>query len=138
MGRQAQAFHQSIIAKIDERAQIILNCASVIRFRKLHRQLESMRRKYWKHSSWWRIPWERNRPIVGIKGEYKDTVVALNRCVFTVFPRYHCSFWDCISHGDEVVLIYEATGRVVRLGVFPIEEGIAVFTGNDVANIYRL
>ncbi len=29
--------------------------------------------------------------------------------------------------GDEVVLIYEATGRVVRPGGLPIEQGVAVF-----------
>ena len=29
--------------------------------------------------------------------------------------------------GDEVVLIYEATGRVIRPGGLPIEEGVAVF-----------
>ena len=29
--------------------------------------------------------------------------------------------------GDEVVLIYEATGRVVRPGGLPIEQGVIVF-----------
>ena len=36
--------------------------------------------------------------------------------------------------GDEVVLIYEATGRVVRPGGLPIEQGVAVF---NVETIYR-
>ena len=29
--------------------------------------------------------------------------------------------------GDEVVLIYEVTGKVVRPGGLPIESGVAVF-----------
>ena len=39
--------------------------------------------------------------------------------------------------GDEVVLIYEATGRVVRPGGLPIEQGVAVFNVETVYNIYR-
>ena len=39
--------------------------------------------------------------------------------------------------GDEVVLIYEATGKVVRPGGLPIEQGIAVFNVETMYNIYR-
>lgn len=39
--------------------------------------------------------------------------------------------------GDEVVLIYEATGRVVRPGGLPIEQGVAVFNVETVYNVYR-
>ena len=38
--------------------------------------------------------------------------------------------------GDEVVLIYEATGKVVRPGGLPIEEGIAVFNVETMYNIH--
>ena len=39
--------------------------------------------------------------------------------------------------GDEVVLIYEATGRVVRPGGLPIEQGVAVFNVETVYNVYQ-
>ncbi len=39
--------------------------------------------------------------------------------------------------GDEVVLIYEATGRVVRPGGLPIEQGVAVFNVETLYNIYK-
>lgn len=39
--------------------------------------------------------------------------------------------------GDEVVLIYEATGRVVRPGGLPIESGVAVFNVETVYNVYQ-
>ena len=38
--------------------------------------------------------------------------------------------------GDEVVLIYEATGRVIRPGGLPIEEGVAVFNVETIYNVY--
>ena len=73
--------------------------------------------------------------IVGIKGEYKDTVAALNRCIHR-FPKVSLQLLDSVyPMGDEVVLIYEATGRVVRPGGLPIEEGIAVF---NVETMYNL
>lgn len=39
--------------------------------------------------------------------------------------------------GDEVVLIYETTGKVVRPGGLPIESGVAVFNVETVYNVYR-
>ena len=39
--------------------------------------------------------------------------------------------------GDEVILIYEATGRVIRPGGLPIEEGVAVFNVETVYNVFR-
>ena len=39
--------------------------------------------------------------------------------------------------GDEVVLIYEVTGKVVRPGGIPIECGVAVFNVETVYNVYR-
>ena len=39
--------------------------------------------------------------------------------------------------GDEVVLVYEATGKVIRPGGLPIEEGVAVFNVETVYNVYR-
>ena len=39
--------------------------------------------------------------------------------------------------GDEVVLIYEATGRVVRPGGLPIEQGVIVFNVETIYNVYR-
>ena len=39
--------------------------------------------------------------------------------------------------GDEVVLIYEVTGKVVAPGGLPIQSGVAVFNVETVYNVYR-
>ena len=39
--------------------------------------------------------------------------------------------------GDEVVLIYEVTGKVVNPGGLPIQSGVAVFNVETVYNVYR-
>ena len=39
--------------------------------------------------------------------------------------------------GDEIVLIYETTGKVVRPGGLPIEEGVAVFNVETMYNLYQ-
>lgn len=125
--------------KIDERAQIILlNCAECEPLLKLHRQLLE------KHAEEILETFQlvadtvgAEQAIVGIKGEYKDTVAALNRCIHR-FPKISLQLLDSVyPMGDEVVLIYEATGRVVRPGGLPIEEGIAVFNVETMYNIYR-
>ena len=38
--------------------------------------------------------------------------------------------------GDEVVLIYEATGRRVKSGGLPIEVGVTVFNVETILNMY--
>lgn len=64
-------------------------------------------------------------------------MAALNRCIHR-FPKVSLQLLDSVyPMGDEVVLIYEATGRVVRPGGLPIEEGIAVFNVETMYNIYR-
>ena len=125
--------------KIDERAQIILlNCAECEPLLKLHRQLlEKYAQEILETFQLVADTVGAEQAIVGIKGEYKDTVAALNRCIHR-FPKVSLQLLDSVyPMGDEVVLIYEATGRVVRPGGLPIEEGIAVFNVETIYNIYR-
>ena len=125
--------------KIDERAQIILlNCAECEPLLKLLRQLlEKYAQEILETFQLVADTVGAEQAIVGIKGEYKDTVAALNRCIHR-FPKVSLQLLDSVyPMGDEVVLIYEATGRVVRPGGLPIEEGIAVFNVETMYNIYR-
>ena len=125
--------------KIDERAQIIvLNCAECEPLLKLHRQLlEKYAEEILETFQLVADTVGAERAIVGIKGEYKDTVAALKGCIHR-FPKVSLQLLDSVyPMGDEVVLIYEATGRVVRPGGLPIEEGIAVFNVETMYNIYR-
>ena len=126
-------------AKLDERANIILmNCAECEPLLKLHRQLLEQ------HAEEILRTFDRiartvgaGEAVIGIKREYKATVEAIERYI-DAYPGMRVQLLDsAYPMGDEVVLIYEATGRVIRPGGLPIEEGVAVFNVETVYNIYR-
>lgn len=125
--------------KIDERANtIILNCAECEPLLKLHRQLlELYPYEIMKTFSMIADMVNAKEAIIGIKKEYKATIKALNEYV-SEFPKIRIHLLDGVyPMGDEVVLIYEATKKVVRPGGLPIEEGIAVFNVETIYNVYR-
>lgn len=126
-------------AKLDERAEIILmNCAECEPLLKLHRQLleqraEEILRTFDRIA---RTVGAREA-IIGIKREYKAALKAIDRYIDD-YPVMRVQLLDSVyPMGDEVVLIYEATGRVIRPGGLPIEEGVAVFNVETVYNAYR-
>ena len=75
--------------------------------------------------------------IVGIKSEYRETILALKENI-NQYPqiRIH-ELTSSYPMGDEVVLIYEATGKVVRPGGLPIEQNVAVFNVETMYNVSR-
>lgn len=75
--------------------------------------------------------------VIGIKSEYKRTVRALEQFIGEYPEMSIHQLLGAYPMGDEVVLIYEATGRVVRPGGLPIECGAAVFNVETMYNIYR-
>lgn len=125
--------------KLDERADtIIMNCAECEPLLKLHRQLlEVYAYEIIKTFDLIAETVQAKEAIIGIKKEYKATIQALKQHI-AGFPRVKIHLLDGVyPMGDEVVLIYEATKKVVRPGGLPIEEGIAVFNVETVYNIYR-
>lgn len=126
-------------AKLDERAEIILmNCAECEPLLKLHRQLLEQRAEDILRA-FDRIAQAvgAKEVIIGIKREYKATLKAIDRYI-DAYPNMRVQLLDgAYPMGDEVVLIYEATGRVIRPGGLPIEEGVAVFNVETVYNVYR-
>ncbi|MDD3402624.1 MAG: 4Fe-4S dicluster domain-containing protein [Hespellia sp.] len=125
--------------KLDERANtIILNCAECEPLLKLHRQLlEQYAYEIMKTFNLIAETVKAEEAVIGIKKEYKATIQAMNQFI-DEFPKIRIHLLDGVyPMGDEIVLIYEATGRVVRPGGLPIEEGIAVFNVETVYNVYR-
>jgi len=125
--------------KIDERADIILlNCAECEPLLKLHRQL--LRKYAYEIIKTFQVIADvvnASQAIIGIKKEYKETVQALKQYIGN-FPKVSLKLLDNVyPMGDEIVLIYEAVGKVVRPGGLPIEEGVAVFNVETVYNIYQ-
>ena len=126
-------------AKLDERADtIILNCAECEPLLRLHRQLLE---EYAKEivDAFHKIGEAvgAKELIIGIKRAYKKTIQALNE-VITNYPEVRLGLLDEVyPAGDEVILIYEVTGKVVRPGGLPIETGVAVFNVETVYNAYK-
>lgn len=125
-------------AKLDERAEIILmNCAECEPLLKLHRQLmEHRAEEILRTFDGIAQAVGAGEAVIGIKREYKSAVKAIERYIDR-YPRMRVQLLDsAYPMGDEVVLIYEATGRVIRPGGLPIEEGVAVFNVETVYNVY--
>lgn len=125
--------------KLDERANtILLNCAECEPLLKLHRQLlELYAFEITKTFSLIADIVKAEEAIICIKKEYEATVKALKNVVGQ-FPKVKIHLLQSVyPMGDEVVTIYEATGKVVRPGGLPIEEGVAVFNVETVYNAYR-
>jgi len=73
---------------------------------------------------------------IGIKSEYIGTIQSVES-ILSSYPSIHIKKLESVyPTGDEVVLIYEAIGKVVRPGGLPIEEGIIVFNVETIYNIY--
>ena len=126
-------------AKLDGRAEIILmNCAECEPLLKLHRQLlEQHAEEILRTFDLIAQTVGAKSAIIGIKREYKATLKAIERYI-DAYPNMRVQLLDsAYPMGDEVVLIYEATGRVIRPGGLPIEEGVAVFNVETVYNVFR-
>ncbi len=122
----------------DKADTILLNCAECEPLLKLHRQLlEKHAYEIMKMFHEIAQTVGANEAVIGIKKSYVQTVNALQAHIGE-FPGMRIHLLDEVyPMGDEVVLIYEATGRVVRPGGLPIEQGVAVFNVETVYNAYR-
>ena len=126
-------------AKLDARAEtIIMNCAECEPLLKLHRQLLE---KYADEIvSTFHLVMETvgaKEAIIGIKKAYKAAIKAIEG-VISRYPGVRLGLLDEVyPAGDEVVLIYELTRKVVRPGGLPIESGVIVFNVETLYNLYR-
>lgn len=125
--------------KLSDKADtVLMNCAECEPLLKLHRQLLAEHaHEIMKAFALIAETVGAKEAIIGIKKEYESTIKALEEYLGE-FPamRIH-KLPGAYPMGDEVVLIYEATGRVVRPGGLPIECGIAVFNVETLYNVYR-
>lgn len=126
-------------AKLNENAKtIIMNCAECEPLLKLHRQLlEKYAREIVETFCMMGEAMGSTDVVIGIKKAYKAAIEAL-QSVIGDYPNVRLGLLDEVyPAGDEVVLIYEVTGKVVRPGGLPIECGVAVFNVETVYNVYR-
>ena len=126
-------------AKMTEKADtVILNCVECEPLLKLHRQLLATHtEEIIQMLDEVRESFGAKEAVIGIKSEYVTTIKAIEE-VIGDFPNVRiCALKAAYPMGDEVVLIYEATGRVIKPGGLPIDENVVVYNVETMYNLYR-
>ncbi len=125
-------------AKLSEKADtIILNCAECEPLFKLHRQLLSeYAEEIMTALDTVRTAVGAKEVIIAVKASYKSAIEEVNSHIDS-FKNMRVSLLpEVYPAGDEIVLIYEGTGKVVKPGQLPISEGIIVFNVETMLNTY--
>ncbi|MBU3112753.1 4Fe-4S dicluster domain-containing protein [Clostridium lacusfryxellense] len=75
--------------------------------------------------------------IYAIKSEYTQAITSLKAVIYK-YENIEIKILDNVyPAGDEVVLVYEATGKIVPQGSLPIEVGAVVLNTETVLNVYN-
>lgn len=125
-------------AKLNDKADtILLNCAECEPLLKLHRQvMQQYAKEILTALDAVRTAVDADRAIVAIKPSYKKAVEAVEAAL-PAFPKISIGLLpEVYPAGDEVVTIYETTGRVVPPGKIPIEVGVTVYNVETMLNAY--
>lgn len=125
-------------AKLNEAADtVILNCAECEPLLKLHRQvMQKYALQVLSALETVRETVGADRAIVAIKPSYKAAVESV-KAQLENFNKITIGFLpEVYPAGDEVVTIYETTGRVVQPGKIPISVGVTVFNVETMFNAY--
>lgn len=126
-------------AKLNKTADtIILNCAECEPLLKLHRQV--MRDYAYEIMSALETvaaALDVEHIIIAVKGSYKQAVEAV-KAHLSSFKHIEIGLLpETYPAGDEVITIYETTGRVVPPGSIPIAVGVIVYNVETMLNIYN-
>lgn len=117
---------------------IILNCAECEPLLRVDRQLS----KYYTNNILEALSLivkvlKAEKGIFAIKSEYKEAITSL-RSVINKFSNIEIKILENVyPAGDEVILVYETTGRIVPEGAIPITVGAIVINVETALNIYN-
>ena len=126
-------------AKLSEAADtVILNCAECEPLLKLHRQvLETHPQEIFEALELISKTVKAKRVCVALKKSYVDTANAIKPFI-QFFENIEIYLLDDVyPAGDEVILTYEVTGRIVPPGDIPLSVGVMVLNVETVYNLYR-
>ncbi|MBQ9783816.1 MAG: SLBB domain-containing protein [Clostridia bacterium] len=117
---------------------IILNCAECEPLLKLHRQvLEKYAREIMETLEEIADTLQASSVVIAVKPHYHEAVAAVQKHLPS-FKKTRIGFLpEIYPAGDEVVTIYETTGRVVNPGSLPITVGCVVYNVETIYNVYR-
>ena len=117
---------------------VILNCAECEPLLRLHRQL--MERRAFEIMSALELVRKTigaKNIVIGLKKVYTKAIEAINENIASFENIHICPLREVYPAGDEVVLIYEATGRIVPPGKLPASVGVVVYNVETMYNLYR-
>lgn len=126
-------------AKLNTSADtVILNCAECEPLLKLHRQLLAEYAEEILYTlSLICTSIGAKEFAIGVKGEYKNAIDAVKSEIDS-YPNGRISILkEVYPAGDEVILTYDVTGRIVPPGGIPIDVGVVVYNVETVLNIYN-
>lgn len=125
-------------AKLNKKADtVILNCAECEPLFRVHRQLlarysyeiltalETVRKTL-----------DAKEIIIAVKPSYKDAIEAVNERLDAFKNVTVHKLPEVYPAGDEIVTIYECTGKVVPPGALPVEVGCIVYNVETMLNTY--
>jgi len=117
---------------------VILNCAECEPLLRLHRQLMEKRAfEILSALDLVRKTLGARDVIIGLKSAYTKAIAAINSNLSSFENIKICPLREVYPAGDEVVLIYEATGRIVPPGALPASVGVVVYNVETMFNLYR-
>ncbi len=126
-------------AKLNAAADtIILNCAECEPLLKLHRQvLARYAKEIMETLEEIADTLDASQVIIAVKPHYTEAVEAV-KANLSKFKKTKIGLLpEIYPAGDEVVTIYETTGRVVNPGALPISVGCIVYNVETIYNVYR-
>ncbi|MCM1174525.1 MAG: 4Fe-4S dicluster domain-containing protein [Blautia sp.] len=126
-------------AKMTDKADtVILNCVECEPLLKLHKQLlASHAEEIVRMLDEVRETFGAEEAVIGIKNEHRHTIQILEEVLKDYDKVRICAVRPTYPMGDEVILIYEATGRVIKPGGLPIDEHVVVYNTETMYNLYR-
>ena len=126
-------------AKLDPKSDtLILNCAECEPLLKLHRQVLERYAKEILHTLDLIAKTVGAKKVyVAVKRSYVKTIEAVSP-ILSFFKNIEiCELPEIYPAGDEVILTYEVTGKVVPAGSIPLSVGVTVLNVETVYNVYR-
>ncbi len=126
-------------AKLDKKVDtIILNCAECEPLLRLHRQLlEKKSHEIMTALDIIAKTIGAKDVFIALKKAYKDAIHAVESEIGSFNNIKLATLDEVYPAGDEVILIYEVTGRVVNPGALPLSVGVNVFNVETIYNVYR-
>lgn len=126
-------------AKLSDKADtIVVNCSECEPLLRVHRQvMEEYAHEIILAVKEVMLATGAQRAIIALKDHYKKALRAVESEIADKSNISICRLKAVYPAGDELILIKETTGRVVKPGNLPISVGVTVFNAETLYNIYR-